>query len=68
MNEKPHHKITPAAKLRFKTWLLKNNLSLSQFAKTVGCSRQYLGKVLDGERNITDTVREKFRKGGYELL
>ena len=64
---KPGHYITPAAKLRFQTWLLKNKLSMTQFAKQAGCSRQYLTKVLDGERSVTTSVREWFKKGGYEL-
>lgn len=68
MNEKPHHKITSAARERFFIWLLKNNLSLTQFAKKAGCSRQYLTRALNGETNITSTVREWFKKGGYDLL
>lgn len=60
--------ITPQAKRRFNIWLLDNNLTLTQFAKKCGCSRQYLSRSLSGERPITPTVREWFKKGGYELL
>ncbi len=66
--KKPGHYITPAAKRRFEIWLLDNKLSINKFAKQAGCSRQYLTRALDGQISITNTVREWFKKGGYELL
>lgn len=68
MPKKDGHYITPAAAKRFKRWLFNNEISLNQFAKRAGCSRQYLTKALDGQIKITNTVREWFLKGGYELL
>ena len=67
-NEKPHYFITPAAKKRFKKWLFENEVSLNEFSKRAGCSRQYLTRALNGEISLTSTVREWFKKGGYELL
>ena len=68
MNEKPHYKITPEAKKRFLIWLIENDLSLTKFAKKAGCSRQFLTRALDGKINITKTVIDWFKKGGYELI
>lgn len=62
------HMVTEKARVRFKVWLAKNNLSMVEFAKRCGCSRQYLSSAIDGKRKITLAVREKFRRGGYELL
>lgn len=67
-NIKPHYKITSAAKKRFMLWLFKNDMTLTDFAKKAGCSRQYLTRALNGEITITSTVLEWFKKGGYELL
>lgn len=68
MATKCGHYITEAAAKRFRLWLFKNNMSLNQFAKKAGCSRQYLTRALKGQIKITQTVREWFLKGGYELL
>lgn len=66
--EKQGYKITPAAKRRFKIWLLDNNLSVTKFAKKCGVTRQYISAALDGKIKCTDSVIETFKKGGYELI
>ena len=60
--------ITEAAKLRFKKWLVVKGLTVNKFAKGCGCSRQYLEQILAGKKKITESVRDHFKKGGYELL
>ena len=60
--------ITEEGKRRFKIWLLDNDLSLPQFAAKAGCSRQYLQRVIDGKVKVTENVRERFLKGGYEII
>ena len=65
---KTSHYITAQAKRRFNIWLLDNNLTVNSFAKKVGVSRQYIQSALNGKISITSTVREWFKKGGYELL
>lgn len=65
---KESHYITDAARKRFKLWLFKNDLSFNQFAKRCGVSRQLLDRVIKGNRPVTHTIREHFKKGGYELL
>lgn len=62
------YKITESARKRFKVWLVKNNITLVEFAKKCEVSRNYIYKILNGQRNITKSVLETFRKGGYELL
>ena len=68
MPRKEGYYISESAAKRFKLWLFKNNMSLNQFAKKAGCSRQYLTRALNGQIKITSVVREWFKKGGYELL
>lgn len=67
-NNKEGHYITDAAVLRFKKWLLENHLTVNSFSKKCGCSRQYIEKILKGQRKVTDSVRNHFKSGGYELL
>lgn len=62
------HMVTEKARMRFKVWLVQNNLSMSKFAKRCGCSHQYLSKAINGKIKITKAVVDKFRKGGYEFL
>ena len=60
--------ITEEARLRFKTWLLEQNLTVNRFAKGCGCSRQYIERVLKGKAKITSSVLDHFKKGGYTYL
>ena len=60
--------ITEEARLRFKTWLLENHLTVNKFAPLCGCSRQYIERVLKGDAKITTSVLAKFKKGGYTYL
>lgn len=60
--------MTENAVIRFKIWLVKNNLSMSQFAKNCGVSKQYISSVICGRNYITKKCREIFKKGGYELI
>ena len=60
--------ITLKAKLRFKKWLVDQNLTLNKFAPLCGCSRQYLEQVLSGKKKITSAVLDRFEKGGYTYL
>jgi len=65
---KDKYRMTNEDKMNFKRWLFENNMSLCQFARSVGCSRQYLTRALNGEIYLTDAICEKFRKGGYEFV
>lgn len=60
--------ITKPALIRFKKWLVENDLTVNRFSRYCGCSRQYIEKVLKGKAKITAQVLEKFRKGGYNYL
>lgn len=60
--------ITKQAYTRFKKWLVDKNLTVNKFAKQCGVSRQYLEQVLKGNKKITSSVLETFKKGGYEML
>lgn len=67
-NIKPHYYVTDQAAKRFKKWLIDKNMSLNEFSKKAGCSRQYLSKILKGQLSVTKTAREWFAKGGYDAL
>lgn len=60
--------ITESARTRFKIWLFKNKTTVNRFSKGCGCSRQFIERVLAGKAKITATVKEHFKKGGYDLL
>ena len=60
--------ITESARKRFKKWLFENELTFRQFSIRCDVSRQYLDKAIKGIIPITDSVREHFKKGGYEYL
>ena len=60
--------ITDASRKRFKRFLADQEISMTTFAKRCGVSRQYIGFVIHGKRKITSTVREWFKKGGYDLF
>lgn len=66
--KKPGNYITKAALIRFKKWLVVEDLTVNKFAQRCGVSRQYVERALKGEIKITDTVRNHFKDGGYELL
>lgn len=68
MSDKENYYITEAAKERFRRFLFDERITFNQFAKRTGKSRQYLDKVIKGKIRITATVREHFKKGGYEFL
>lgn len=67
MNIKEGYFIENEQRIKFKIWLTINNLSLNQFSKNCGCSRQYLSQVLSGKKKVTQIAIEHFKKGGYDL-
>jgi len=60
--------ITEQARVRFKKWLVDQNLTVNRFAQGCGCSRQYIERVLKGKSKITPSVLGHFKKGGYNYL
>ena len=65
---KERKKFTEEQKIDFKVWLVKNHLSIREFSAKCGITHQYLYKVINGKCNITKTVVETFKKGGYSIL
>lgn len=60
--------ITDEARKKFRIWLVENDLTFTEFAKRCGASRQNLDLVVKGKRKITPTMKEWFKKGGYDQL
>lgn len=60
--------MTPIARKRFECWLIKNGITKKDFAEKCGISKQYLNGIISGKKNITQKVREQFKKGGYDLV
>ena len=63
----PKKKITEKQALKFRCWLLKNELSVAEFAKLCGVSRQYISQAINGTYTVTPQLIETFKKGGYNL-
>lgn len=60
--------ITESGRIRFKKWLIDKNMSMSEFARSVGVSKNYISHIILGKTHITPKVRELFKKGGYEII
>lgn len=50
---------------KFKIWLVKNHLTMREFAKKCGCSVQYISMVSSGKKPLTKKAKEIFERGGY---
>lgn len=64
---KEKHYFTKEMKKDFKLWLLEQDYTQQDFASLCGVSVAYINNIVCGQRNITDSIREIFRKGGYEI-
>jgi len=60
--------MTERAVIRFKKWLVEQNISMSEFARRCNVSKQYIHSVLKGRNYITAKCREIFKRGGYDLI
>ncbi len=67
-NVKDGYYVTPAARKRFKKWLVEQDMTFTEFCKKVGGTRQYLDRVIKGQVKVTSTSRAWFEKGGYNCL
>lgn len=65
---KDSYYITEEAKERFRKYLFDERISFNAFCKRAGACRQQLERAYKGQIPITSTIREHFRKGGYDLL
>lgn len=54
-------------KVKFLTWLVKQNMSMRDFAKKCGCSHQYISAVINGKKPVNINTIDLFKKGGYDL-
>ena len=60
--------VTEEARERFRKYLFDERLSFSAFCKKAGACRQYLDRVIRGDLPVTPTIREHFKRGGYDYL
>lgn len=58
---------TEKQKIDFKIWLVKNHLSIREFAAKCKVSHQYIYKVINGKCTVTNAVVETFKNGGYNI-
>lgn len=65
MREK--HYFTKEMKKDFQMWLLEQDLTQKEFACLCGVSVSYINNTICGQRNISESIKEIFRKGGYEI-
>lgn len=64
----PRYFVTDQARKRFKRWLADQEITVSEFSRRCGCSHQYIGSVINGKIPVTATVKDWFKKGGYDLI
>lgn len=54
-------------KIDFKVFLLKNGLTVKDFATKCGISPSYLNAILNGKRPLTESLVESLSKCGYKI-
>ena len=60
-------RFTVQDRTNFKVFLVKNNLSVKDFAKRCGVTHQYIYKVINGKCNVTPHIITTFEVGGYSI-
>lgn len=68
MKQRNSYVMTQRAIIRFKKWLIEEDISMSEFARRCNVSKQYISSVICGRNYITAKCREIFKKGGYTLI
>lgn len=66
--EKSGYYVTPSARLRFRKWLVEQDLTFASFCKKAGGTRQYMDRIIKGKVKVTPETKKWFIAGGYELL
>ena len=54
-------------KINFKVFLLKNGLTIREFATKCGISPSYLNTILNGKRALTEELVKVFSENGYKI-
>ena len=67
-NIKDGYYVTKEARLRFKRWLVNQEISFSEFCRRAGACRQYMDRIINGKVKVTPESKKWFEKGGYDLL
>ena len=65
---KERNKFTEEQRIDFRVWLVKNHLTIRDFAAKCNISHQYIYKVINGKCTVTNTVVKTFKKGGYSII
>ena len=68
MNKKDGYYVTRVARIRFKKWLVEQDMTFTEFCKKAGGTRQYMDRIIKGQVKVTEKTREWFIRGGYKLL
>ena len=64
---KENRKFTEDDKIPFKIWLVKNRLSVKDFAKRCGVTHQYIYNIMNGKLTVSGSVLATFESGGYSI-
>lgn len=51
----------------FKDFLKENNMTIEDFAKKCGISRQFLSGIINGHQRITQKIVDMFAKEGFRI-
>lgn len=66
MKNKPHF-LNEQDRINFEIWLVKKRINIRIAAERMNISPSYLSAILNGNRNVTPKLKDKFKSIGYEL-
>lgn len=64
---KVYYQCNAEDKQKFRIWMIEKNTKLETISKQIGVSASYISQILNGQRNITRKIIEKFKKVGYDI-
>lgn len=59
--------MTEREKIRFKKWLIENNMSMREFARQNEVSVVYISNLINGKEHLTDRAKLLFIQAGFDV-
>ena len=64
---KTYRFMTEREKIRFKKWLIENNMSMREFARQNEVSVVYISNLINGKEHLTDRAKLLFIQAGFDV-
>lgn len=64
---KTYRFMTEREKIRFKKWLIENNMSMREFARQNEVSVVYISNLINGKEHLTDRAKLLFIQAGFKV-